>query len=234
MKNCLQCSSAGKKRIFSITQASHFCSVCTFPLFCGNIVNKETVEYCFQHQILIILRHCYRKILFPLNSSSTFSFQSYLSHNHHIFFVTKFIESVISGRCFSTLICFSLFEWARIYNSFTCISRFSKQFSRTFMKSGFQTFLENVSWCVWRATACRTVFLKSSCFVAIVGIITYILPFSKTFRNIYKRLYLYTVLVIQKSYKGNTVVIAGRTKYLEGIKSILSESSKFLMKKISG
>ena len=38
----------------------------------------------------------------------------------------------------------------------------------------------------------------------------------------------HTVLVIQKTYKGNTVVIAGRTKYLEGIKSLFSESSKFM------
>ena len=31
--------------------------------------------------------------------------------------------------------------------------------------------------------------------------------------------------VIQKSDKGNTVVITDRTKYLEGIKSLLSDSS---------
>ena len=66
--------------------------------------------------------------------------------------------------------------------------------------------------------------MKSPCFVAIVGIITYILLLSKTFRNIYK----HTVLVIQKTYKGNKVVTAGRTKYLEGVKSLFSESSKFL------
>ena len=33
--------------------------------------------------------------------------------------------------------------------------------------------------------------------------------------------------VIQKSDKGNTVVITDRTKYLEGIKSLLSHSNKF-------
>ena len=35
-------------------------------------------------------------------------------------------------------------------------------------------------------------------------------------------------LVIQKAYKGNTVVITDRTKYLEGIKSLLLDSSKFI------
>ena len=35
-------------------------------------------------------------------------------------------------------------------------------------------------------------------------------------------------LVIQKADKGNTVVITDRTKYLEGIKSLLSNSSKFM------
>ena len=35
-------------------------------------------------------------------------------------------------------------------------------------------------------------------------------------------------LVIQKADKGNTVVITDRTKYLEGIKSLLSDSSKFM------
>ena len=35
-------------------------------------------------------------------------------------------------------------------------------------------------------------------------------------------------LVIQKADKGNTVVITDRTKYLEGIKSVLLDSSKFI------
>ena len=35
-------------------------------------------------------------------------------------------------------------------------------------------------------------------------------------------------LVIQKAGKGNTVVITDRSKYLEGIKSLLSDSSKFV------
>ena len=35
-------------------------------------------------------------------------------------------------------------------------------------------------------------------------------------------------LVIQKADKGNTVVITDRTKYLEGIKSLLLDSSKFI------
>ena len=35
-------------------------------------------------------------------------------------------------------------------------------------------------------------------------------------------------LVIQKVDKGNTVVITDRTKYLEGIKSLLLDSSKFI------
>ena len=35
-------------------------------------------------------------------------------------------------------------------------------------------------------------------------------------------------LVIQKIDKGNTVVIADRTKYLEGIKSLLLDRSKFM------
>ena len=34
-------------------------------------------------------------------------------------------------------------------------------------------------------------------------------------------------LVIQKADKGNTVVITDCTKYLEGIKSLISDSSKF-------
>ena len=34
-------------------------------------------------------------------------------------------------------------------------------------------------------------------------------------------------LVIRKADKGNTVVITDRTKYLEGIKSLFSDSSKF-------
>ena len=35
-------------------------------------------------------------------------------------------------------------------------------------------------------------------------------------------------LVILKADKGNTVVITDRTKYLEGIKSLLWDSSKFM------
>ena len=35
-------------------------------------------------------------------------------------------------------------------------------------------------------------------------------------------------VVIQKADKGNTVVITDHTKYLEGIKSLLSDSSKFM------
>ena len=35
-------------------------------------------------------------------------------------------------------------------------------------------------------------------------------------------------IVIQKADKGNTVVITDHTKYLEGIKSLLSDSSKFM------
>ena len=35
-------------------------------------------------------------------------------------------------------------------------------------------------------------------------------------------------IVIQKADKDNTVVITDRTKYLEGIKSLLSDSSKFM------
>ena len=35
-------------------------------------------------------------------------------------------------------------------------------------------------------------------------------------------------LAIQKADKGNAVVITDRTKYLEGIKSLLSDSSKFM------
>ena len=35
-------------------------------------------------------------------------------------------------------------------------------------------------------------------------------------------------IVTQKANKGNTVVITDRTKYLEGIKSLLSDSSKFM------
>ena len=35
-------------------------------------------------------------------------------------------------------------------------------------------------------------------------------------------------IVTQKANKGNTVVITDRTKYLEGIKSLLSDSSKFI------
>ena len=34
--------------------------------------------------------------------------------------------------------------------------------------------------------------------------------------------------VIQKAGKGNKVVITDRTKYLEGIKSLLSDNSKFM------
>ena len=34
-------------------------------------------------------------------------------------------------------------------------------------------------------------------------------------------------LVIQKAGKGNAVVITDRTKHLEGVKSLLSDSSKF-------
>ena len=37
-------------------------------------------------------------------------------------------------------------------------------------------------------------------------------------------------LVIQKADKGNTVVITDRTKYLKGIKSLLSDSSKFMQR----
>ena len=35
-------------------------------------------------------------------------------------------------------------------------------------------------------------------------------------------------LVIQKAGKGNTVVITDRTKYLEGMKSLCLDSSKFM------
>ena len=35
-------------------------------------------------------------------------------------------------------------------------------------------------------------------------------------------------LIIQETDKGNTVVITNRTKYLEGIKSLLSDSNKFM------
>ena len=35
-------------------------------------------------------------------------------------------------------------------------------------------------------------------------------------------------IVIQKADKDNPAVITGRTKYLEGIKSLLSDSSKFM------
>ena len=35
-------------------------------------------------------------------------------------------------------------------------------------------------------------------------------------------------LVIQKAGKGNTVVVTDHTKYLAGIKSLLSDSSKFM------
>ena len=38
-------------------------------------------------------------------------------------------------------------------------------------------------------------------------------------------------LVIQKADKDNTVVITYRSKYLEGIKSLLSDSSKFIVLK---
>ena len=35
-------------------------------------------------------------------------------------------------------------------------------------------------------------------------------------------------LVIQKADKGNAVIISDRTKYLEGIKSLFLDSSKFI------
>ena len=35
-------------------------------------------------------------------------------------------------------------------------------------------------------------------------------------------------IVIQKAHKGNTLVITDHTKYLEGIKSLLLDSSKFM------
>ena len=43
-----------------------------------------------------------------------------------------------------------------------------------------------------------------------------------------KNLIEHKKIVIQKAEKGNTVVITDRTKYLEGIKSLLSDSSKFM------
>ena len=47
-----------------------------------------------------------------------------------------------------------------------------------------------------------------------------------------KELIQLKVLVIQKADKGNTVVITNRENYLKGMKSLLSDNSKFIPRNI--
>ena len=40
--------------------------------------------------------------------------------------------------------------------------------------------------------------------------------------------YLKTLIVIQKAGKGNTVVLTDKEKYIQSIKNVMSDSSKFI------
>ena len=124
-----------------------------------------------------------------LNLLPTFSFHPYLSHNHQNFFFVKVINSVRSGRCFSSLICFSLFDWARIYMTLLPTYLDSANSLKGFSWSQeILNFLRKRDHVNWRTTVCGTFFQKWFWFVTIVGLITKIPLYSKKeismFRNL--------------------------------------------------